>query len=178
MAALAELQAPVHLLGVVGATENMISGAAVRPGDIVSSTRRHHLEINNTDAEAGSCWPTASLRATPRGAMPSSTSPPSPAAWVVALGAVYAGLMANDDALAERIVACGQRTGELVWRLPLHFRLRRNDQGTLRPDRQSHRTAARRRDHRRRVSCTTSPATSRGRTWTSPRSPMTAASRI
>jgi leucyl aminopeptidase len=120
IAALAELRAPVSVLGVIGATENMVSGGAVRPGDIVSALDGTTVEINNTDAEGrlvlGDCITYARLQgcdavvdvATLTGGI------------VVALGAVYAGLMANDDALAERITECGERTGEPVWRMPLH----------------------------------------------------------
>ena len=120
MAALAELEGPVNLLGVVGATENMISGAAVRPGDIVSALDGTTIEINNTDAEGRLVLADCLTYARREGSDAIVDVATLTGGVVVALGAVYAGLMANDDALAERIVACGQRTGELVWRLPLH----------------------------------------------------------
>ena len=76
IAALAELEAPVRVLGVVGATENMINGGAVRPGDIITALDGTTIEVDNPDAEGGWCWPTASPTPATRAATRSSTSPP------------------------------------------------------------------------------------------------------
>lgn len=120
LAVLAELQAPVSVLGVVGATENMISGAAVRPGDIVSALDGTTVEINNTDAEGRLVLADCLIYARREGCDALVDIATLTGGVVVALGAVHAGLMSNDDVLADRITACGRRTGELVWRLPLH----------------------------------------------------------
>jgi leucyl aminopeptidase len=120
IAALAEMGAPVSVLGVVGATENMISGGAVRPGDIVSALDGTTVEINNTDAEGRLVLADCISYARREGCDALVDVATLTGGVVVALGGVYAGLMANDDALADRVTDCGRRTGELVWRLPLH----------------------------------------------------------
>ncbi len=120
LAALAELEAPVNALGVVGATENMISGGAVRPGDIVSALDGTTVEINNTDAEGRLVLADCISYARREGCDAIVDVATLTGGIVVALGSVYAGLMANDDALADLVEACARRTGERVWRMPLH----------------------------------------------------------
>jgi leucyl aminopeptidase len=119
IAALAEMRAPVSVLGVIGATENMISGRAMRPGDIVSALDGTTVEINNTDAEGRLVLADCIAYARREGCDAMVDIATLTGGVVVALGSVYAGLMANDDALADQIAACGERTGERVWRLPL-----------------------------------------------------------
>ncbi len=120
LTALAELNATVNVLGVVGATENMISGGAVRPGDIVSALDGTTVEINNTDAEGRLVLADCITYARREGCDAIVDVATLTGGIVVALGSVYAGLMANDDALAELVGACARRTGERVWRMPLH----------------------------------------------------------
>jgi leucyl aminopeptidase len=120
MAALADFAAPVNVLGVVGATENMISGAAMRSGDILSALDGTTVEMNNADAEGRLVLGDCITYARREGCDAIVDIATLTGGVVVALGGVYAGLMANDDALAELVTACGERTGELVWRLPLH----------------------------------------------------------
>jgi leucyl aminopeptidase len=120
IAALAEMRAPVSVLGVVGATENMISGSAMRPGDIVSAFDGTTVEINNTDAEGRLVLADCIAFARREGCDAIVDIATLTGGVVVALGSVYAGLMANDDTLAQRITDCAERTGERVWRLPLH----------------------------------------------------------
>ncbi len=119
IAALAEMRAPVSVLGVVGATENMISGNAMRPGDIVSAFDGTTVEINNTDAEGRLVLADCIAYARREGCDAIVDVATLTGGVVVALGSVYAGLMANDDALAQEITDCGELTGERVWRLPL-----------------------------------------------------------
>ncbi len=120
VAALAELGAPVRVLAVVGATENLPSGAAVKPGDIVRALDGTTIEINNTDAEGrlvlGDCL-TYAIR---EGAERIIDLATLTGGVVTALGHTYAGLMANDEAWARAIEEASADTGELVWRLPLH----------------------------------------------------------
>jgi leucyl aminopeptidase len=120
MAALAEMRAPVSVLGVIGATENMISGHAARPGDIVTALDGTTVEVNNTDAEGRLVLADCITYALREGCDAIVDVATLTGGVVVALGSVYAGLMSNDDALAERISDCAEHTGELVWRLPLH----------------------------------------------------------
>jgi leucyl aminopeptidase len=120
MAALADLEAPINVLAVIGATENMISGTAMRSGDILTALDGTTVEMNNADAEGRLVLGDCITYARREGCDAIVDIATLTGGVVVALGSVYAGLMSNDDALAELITACAERTGELVWRLPLH----------------------------------------------------------
>src|SRR5438309_8315086 len=120
VSAIARLRLPVRLLAVVGATENLPSGRSVKPGDIVAAANGTTIEINNTDAEGRLVLADCLCHALSEGAERIVDVATLTGAVIVALGSTYAGLIANDDELAERICAAGARTGELVWRLPLH----------------------------------------------------------
>jgi leucyl aminopeptidase len=118
VAALAQMDAPVRILGVVGATENLISGKSVKPGDIVTASDGTTIEVNNPDAEGRLVLADCIAYARREGCdalvdIATLTGP-------VTLGGTYACLMSNDDALAQQLIGAAQRTGELVWRLPLH----------------------------------------------------------
>ncbi len=120
MAALADLEAPINVLAVIGATENMISGTAMRAGDILTALDGTTVEMNNADAEGRLVLGDCITFARREGCDAIVDIATLTGGVVVALGSVYAGLMSNDDALAGLVTACGERTGELVWRLPLH----------------------------------------------------------
>jgi leucyl aminopeptidase len=120
MLALARRNAAVNAVGLIGLTENMPSGTAQRPGDIVTSMSGQTIEVLNTDAEgrlvlADVLW-YAQERFKPRFIVDLATLT---GAIMVALGREYAGLFANDDKLARELDAAGQATGEKVWRMPL-----------------------------------------------------------
>jgi len=119
-AAIARLQLPVRLLAVVGATENLPSGRAVKPGDIVTAANGKTIEVNNTDAEGRMVLADCLCHAVAEGAERIVDLATLTGAVIVALGSTYAGLMGNDEELAERIRKAGEQTGEIVWRLPLH----------------------------------------------------------
>ena len=120
MLALATRKAAVNAVGLIGLTENMPSGKATRPGDIVASMSGQTIEVLNTDAEgrlvlADVLW-YAQQQFKPRFIVDLATLT---GAIVVALGKEYAGLFANDDRLASELAAAGEATGEKVWRMPL-----------------------------------------------------------
>ena len=120
MLALATRKAAVNAVGLIGLTENMPSGKAQRPGDIVTSMSGQTIEVLNTDAEgrlvlADVLW-YAQERFKPRFIVDLATLT---GAIIVALGKEYAGLFANDDRLAGELAAAGEATGEKVWRMPL-----------------------------------------------------------
>jgi leucyl aminopeptidase len=121
MAALADLAAPINVLAVIGATENMISGSAMRAGDILTALDGTTVEMNNADAEGRLVLGDCITYARQEGCDAIVDIATLTGGVVLALGSVYAGLMSNDDGLAELVTACGRRTGELVWRLPLHL---------------------------------------------------------
>jgi leucyl aminopeptidase len=121
MRALAKRKAKVNAVGVVGLVENMPSGAAQRPGDIVTSLSGQTIEVLNTDAEgrlvlADVLWYTQQTYK-PRLMIDLATLT---GAIIIALGHEHAGLFANDDEVAARLEAAGRLVGEKLWRLPLH----------------------------------------------------------
>jgi leucyl aminopeptidase len=118
--AIARLRLPVALRGVVGATENLPSGRATKPGDIVTAANGKTIEVNNTDAEGRLVLADCLCHAISEGAQMLVDVATLTGAVIVALGSTHAGLMSNDDELAARITAAGERSGEIVWRLPLH----------------------------------------------------------
>jgi leucyl aminopeptidase len=119
-AAIARLGLPVKLVAVVGATENLPSGRSVKPGDIVTAANGKTIEVNNTDAEGRLVLADCLCHAVELGAERIVDLATLTGAVIVALGSTYAGIIANDDDFAGAIVAAGERTGEIVWRLPLH----------------------------------------------------------
>jgi leucyl aminopeptidase len=120
VAAIARLRLPVKLVGVVGATENLPSGRSVKPGDIVTAANGKTIEVNNTDAEGRLVLADCLCHAVGEGAERLVDLATLTGAVIIALGSTYAGLMSNDDELAAQISAAGERSGEIVWRLPLH----------------------------------------------------------
>ncbi len=118
--AVARLGLPARVLGVIGATENMPSGRAQRPGDIVRAMDGTSIEVNNTDAEGRLVLADCLCWAREQGAERLIDVATLTGAIVVALGSTYAGLMGGDDALCGELEAAARETGELVWRLPLH----------------------------------------------------------
>ena len=120
VAAIARLGLPVKLLGVVGATENLPDGRAVKPGDIVTAKNGKTIEINNTDAEGRLVLADCLCHAVSLGAERIVDLATLTGAVIVALGSTYAGIMSNDEQLTEQLTAAGERTGEILWRLPLH----------------------------------------------------------
>jgi leucyl aminopeptidase len=120
VAAIARLRLPVKLLAVVGATENLPDGRAVKPGDIVTAKNGKTIEINNTDAEGRLVLADCLCHAVSLGAERIVDLATLTGAVIIALGSTYAGLMSNDEDLTEHLTAAGERTGEILWRLPLH----------------------------------------------------------
>ncbi|HEY3726060.1 MAG TPA: leucyl aminopeptidase [Solirubrobacteraceae bacterium] len=119
VAALAELRAPVRVLAVIGATENVTGARAVKPGDIVTALDGTTIEVNNTDAEGRLVLADCITHARRQGCDAIIDIATLTGAVTAVLGSTYAGMMSNDDPLAELVRECGRRTGEPVWRLPL-----------------------------------------------------------
>ena len=120
MAALAGRKPPVDVVGIVGLVENMPSGNAQRPGDVVKTYSGQTVEVINTDAEgrlvlADLLW-YCQERFEPRFMVNLATLT---GAIIVGLGHEYAGLFSNNDELAGRLFAAGTASGEKVWRMPL-----------------------------------------------------------
>jgi leucyl aminopeptidase len=120
IAALAELRMPVRVLGVVGATENLPSSTAVKPGDIVRASDGTTIEVNNTDAEGRLVLADCISYARREGAERLVDLATLTGGIVTALGSTYAGLMSNDEGWASDVQSAAARSGDLVWRMPLH----------------------------------------------------------
>jgi leucyl aminopeptidase len=118
--AIAALGLPVNLVAVVPAVENMPSGSATRPGDVITQFNGRTVEVNNTDAEGRLILADALTWAIREGADHLVDIATLTGAVIVALGSSYAGIVANDDEWAKRVEGAGSIVGELLWRLPLH----------------------------------------------------------
>ena len=129
--AVAELGLKLDLLAVIPATENMPSGTAIKPGDVITQYSGKTVEINNTDAEGRLILADALAYAIELGADRVVDIATLTGAVMLALGSTYAGLVSNDDELADTIEAVGRETGELVWRLPLHPEYKALMKGTV-----------------------------------------------
>ena len=118
---LALRKAKINAVGVVGLVENMVSGNAQRPGDIVKSYSGKTIEILNTDAE-GRLVLADALTFTEKKFRPKFIIDLATltGAIIVCLGSEYAGLFSNDDKLAKQIFNAGEKVEEKVWRMPLH----------------------------------------------------------
>lgn len=117
--ALAELKPAINVVGLVPTCENMPSGRAVKPGDVVTSMSGQTIEILNTDAEGRLILCDAltyAERFKPAAVIDIATLT---GACVIALGGVRSGMFASDDALAAALLAAGERAHDLCWRLPL-----------------------------------------------------------
>lgn len=120
MCALAELQTPLHLVALLPLVENMPSGTAQRPGDVVRTCNGKTIEVADTDAEGRLILAEAlayANRYKPAAVIDLATLT---GAMAYVLGDTAAGLFTNDPALAERIKKAAQQIGERVWELPLY----------------------------------------------------------
>jgi leucyl aminopeptidase len=119
MSAVAAMKLPLNVVGVIPATENMPDGNATRPGDVVTSMSGQTIEILNTDAEGRLILCDAltySERFDPAAVIDIATLT---GACVIALGHVASGLFANDNELAEEVIAAGVTAWDRVWRMPV-----------------------------------------------------------
>ncbi|OGP73311.1 MAG: hypothetical protein A2V86_16375 [Deltaproteobacteria bacterium RBG_16_49_23] len=118
MQAAARLELPLHLVCIIPATENLPSGKAYKPGDVLKTLSGQTVEVISTDAEGRLVLCdglTYSLRYQPKAIFDIATLT---GACVIALGDHVIGIMGNDDGLLKKIEEAS-RTGEKVWRLPL-----------------------------------------------------------
>ncbi|HEX4345506.1 MAG TPA: leucyl aminopeptidase [Solirubrobacteraceae bacterium] len=118
--AIARLALPVRLIAVVGATENMPSGRAMRPGDVVTASNGVTIEIINTDAEGRLVLADCLAHAVAEGAQRLVDIATLTGAIITALGNTHAGVFGDDDAWVAAVTAAGDASGEVVWRMPVH----------------------------------------------------------
>jgi leucyl aminopeptidase len=116
---LGQLRPPLHVVGLIPSAENMPSGTAMRPGDVITSHFGKTIEVVNTDAEGRLLLADAlsyARRHRPACALDIATLT---GAITVGLGHTAAGVMGNDPALVREVIAAGERAHERVWELPL-----------------------------------------------------------
>ena len=118
MEAIAALRLPVNVIGVMACAENMPSGSAQRPGDIIKAGSGKTIEVDNTDAEGRLVLADAVWYACRKGAAKVIDIATLTGAVIIALGEHTSGIVSNDDALAEEIKKAGHRVGEEWWQLP------------------------------------------------------------
>jgi leucyl aminopeptidase len=117
--AIARLNLPVNVVGLIGATTNMPSGTAVKPGDVVRAANGKYIEIINTDAEGRLVLADVleyARRFNPAAVIDAATLT---GACVIALGHTATGVMGSDEALIQEVLAAGRRAGEPGWQLPM-----------------------------------------------------------
>ncbi len=119
MRAIAHLKPTVPVIGIVAAVENMPDGKASRPSDVVTAMNGKTIEILNTDAEGRLILADAVAYAEKQGATRIVDMATLTGAVIVALGVHHTGIMGNDQAFVDEIVACGKDVGEGYWQLPL-----------------------------------------------------------
>ena len=124
--AAANLEVPIRVVGWLALAENMPSGSAIRPSDVLTMYGGKRVEVLNTDAEGRLVLADAIVRASEESPDVIVDIATLTGAQLVALGGRTAGLMGNDDALKDRIVAASKATGETVWPMPMPEELRRN----------------------------------------------------
>jgi leucyl aminopeptidase len=119
MWAIGRLKPPMNVTAIVPATENMPSGSATKPGDVVRAMSGKTIEVINTDAEGRLILADAIAYARQQGLSPIIDVATLTGAMVVALGKVATGCVANDQELCQKVIAAGQAAGEKFWQFPL-----------------------------------------------------------
>jgi leucyl aminopeptidase len=124
LGAIAELGLPVSVTGVLPACENMLSGTAIRPTDVITTASGLTVEVTNPDAEGRLILADALWWARRDGATHLVDLATLTGAMRAGLGDMYAGVFANDDAWRNAVVDAGNASGDLAWPWPLHPRYR------------------------------------------------------
>jgi leucyl aminopeptidase len=131
-AAMVELGLELDLVVAIPSTENMLSGSATRPGDVITQLNGKTVEVNNTDAEGRLILADALTYCVRElGAERLVDVATLTGGVVVALGSTYAGLISNNDGWAATVIRAAEEAGELAWRLPLHDEYRQLTRGTV-----------------------------------------------
>ena len=120
--AIAALALPVRVVGVVGATENLLGPRAMKPGDVVTSAAGLTIQVDNTDAEGRLVLADCLHHARDLGAERLVDLATLTGAMYSALGRVYSGYWADGEGWGATLAAAADEAGELIWRMPLHER--------------------------------------------------------
>ena len=118
MMALARLRPPIRVMGFIPAAENLPSGRAVKPGDVVRSLSGKTIEVVNTDAEGRLLLADAIAYAIGRGVTHVVDAATLTGACAIALGEVRAAVVGSNQELIDELIQAGERCGERLWQLP------------------------------------------------------------
>lgn len=129
--AIAQLRPSRRIVGVVPAAENMLSGRALKPGDVIKTLAGYTIEVTDTDAEGRLILADAIAYARQLGAHRIVDLATLTGSIIVALGDVRAGLFSNDDDWARRVAEAAERAGEPVWRMPLDEDYKKRLEGSI-----------------------------------------------
>lgn len=119
MEAIARMKLRINVVGLIGSTTNMLGGEAMKPGDVVRASNGKTIEIQNTDAEGRLVLADVlhyARRYKPQAVVDAATLT---GACVVALGSTTVGVLGNDQAVIDEVLAAGRRGGEVGWQLPM-----------------------------------------------------------
>ncbi|HKV39349.1 MAG TPA: leucyl aminopeptidase, partial [Blastocatellia bacterium] len=119
MQAIARLRPPIRVLGVIAASENLLSGGSYKPGDVVTGLGGKTIEIINTDAEGRMVLSDAITYAIQQGATQIIDAATLTGACVVAFAEVRAAIMGTDQTLIDELIRTGEDCGEKLWQLPI-----------------------------------------------------------
>jgi len=120
ISAVAQLKPKINVMAIIPATENLPSGNALKPGDILTATSGKTIEIISTDAEGRLILADALGYANKLGAKHIVDVATLTGAMRVALGDIYSGAFGNNQGLIDRVIAAGAEAGELIWQMPMH----------------------------------------------------------
>ena len=119
LAAIAQLKLRINVTAIIPATENLPSGTALKPGDVLKAMNGKTIEVISTDAEGRLILADALSYAQKLGLSPLIDLATLTGACRVALGLLYSGLFGNDQGLVDKVLGAAQRTGEKMWHMPL-----------------------------------------------------------
>ena len=119
LGAIAQLEPKINVTAVIPATENLPSGTALKPGDILKAMNGKTIEVISTDAEGRLILADALSYAVKQGLSPLIDLATLTGACRVALGTLYSGVFGNDQNLIDKVLKAGERTGERMWQMPM-----------------------------------------------------------
>jgi leucyl aminopeptidase len=117
--ALAKSEAKVNVTAYVPASENLTGSAAIKPGDIITIRNGKTIEVNNTDAEGRLILADALVYACEQQPVAIIDAATLTGAMVIALGNLHTGVFSRDEEFIDKIKTSAQKSGELVWHMPL-----------------------------------------------------------
>jgi leucyl aminopeptidase len=119
IAAIAQLKPAINVTAIVAATENLPSGTALKPGDVLKAMNGKTIEVISTDAEGRLTLADALSYAQQLGLSPLIDLATLTGACRIALGTLYSGLFGNDQAFANRVLMAAETSGERIWQMPM-----------------------------------------------------------